>query len=113
MATPTTGPWKLTERSGYYEILGPRDAANWYGTEGIWAVAYCDTDRDEDEQIANGHLIAAAPELFAALFGLWSAVVTEAFEPDPGKPTMLRDGMRDRWIERARIALAQARGDQS
>jgi len=63
----TPGPWKPTERHGYHEIIGPRDASNWYGKKGVWAVAYCDTDRDDDENIANAHQIAASGVLYDAV----------------------------------------------
>jgi len=63
----TSGPWVATERHGYREILGPRECADWFGTKETWAVAYCDTDRDEAEQDANARLIAAAPALLEAL----------------------------------------------
>jgi len=62
----TPGPWVPTERHGYHEIIGPREQADWYGDKGVWAVAYCDTDRDDDENIANARLIAASPDLAAA-----------------------------------------------
>jgi hypothetical protein len=63
----TPGPWKLTERSGYYEILAASEDCDWYGEAGMHAVAYADTEIDEPEQRANARLIAAAPDLLSAL----------------------------------------------
>jgi len=62
MSAHTEGPWELTERSGYYEILAPDSGcSSWYGRKGVSAVAYADTERDEQE--ANARLISAAPDL--------------------------------------------------
>jgi hypothetical protein len=63
----TPGQWIATERSGYHEILAPDATCDWYGREKMHAVAYCDTEIDEAEQLANASLIASAPDLYAAL----------------------------------------------
>lgn len=66
-AAHTAGPWVATERSGYHEILAPDDSSDWYGRPKMHAVAYCDTEIDEREQIANARLIAAAPNMLTRL----------------------------------------------
>lgn len=67
MSGHTPGVWEATERSGYHEILAPDATSDWYGRPNMHAVAYCDTEIDEAEQVANARLIAVAPELLAAL----------------------------------------------
>lgn len=64
--TWTPGPWEATERSDYHEILARDETCNWYGRPNMHAVAYCDTEIDEGEQLANARLIAAAPDLYSA-----------------------------------------------
>ncbi len=56
-----------------------------------------------EERIANAHLIAAAPELLAAL-----VVVTEAIE-ELGLPLSLKAGLRPA-LQQANAAIAKAEG---
>lgn len=52
----TKGEWEATERSGYHEILAPDATCDWYGVKNRHAVAYIDTEIDDQEQ--NAALIA-------------------------------------------------------
>ncbi len=61
----TPGPWRLersTPGQGYHCILAANDAYV-IGPDDGWNASY----RDYDERLANANLIAAAPELLAAL----------------------------------------------
>ena len=53
----TPGNWRSKERSGYFEILAPADDCDWYGEPGCHAVAYADTETEQQE--TNAALIAA------------------------------------------------------
>ena len=74
MSTHTPGPWHVSELD--YRTIGPRRIVG-QGTMGevpqLQAVARV-TER-MDETAANAHLIAAAPELLEALYGLGEQVV--------------------------------------
>lgn len=96
----TPGPWEVTERHEYYEILGRRDNSDWYGRKGLWAVAYADTDRDEAEQLANAHLIRAAPDLLKSVQFLLECTIATA---EPGDDP-------EQWevVQHMRAAIARA-----
>jgi len=63
----TSGPWSVFQWSGHHAISSDDSAAGF----GIEAAGYrlplCDLDGDIDEAAANARLIAAAPDLLAAL----------------------------------------------
>ena len=61
MSGYTLGPWQVVERSGYQEILAYSADCDWYGQKNRHAVAYVDTEVDNQE--AHARLIAAAPSL--------------------------------------------------
>ena len=60
---------------------------------------------------ADMRLIAAAPEMLEALEGCFALLATQKFEPDAGAPPMIKDGVWDRLVGKARAALAKARGE--
>jgi hypothetical protein len=114
LAAATKGPWELTERHDYYEILGPRDRADWYGRKGVWAVAYADTDREDQE--ANAALIVAAvnamPGLLDEVEGLRAALRAMVDEKcDYMCRNLLGDPEQQHTIKQARAALG-GRDDQ-
>ncbi len=100
MSKHTSGPWKARVRPGTNTIWvrsSAGDVVHWLGFDGV--------PQPLAERIANAHLIAAAPELAAALdaFGTW-AVNAHDFEQLPS-------GMRDELktlIERASAAMEEA-----
>lgn len=68
-AKHTPGPWRLLHDFPTAKNPGCRCAQVW--ADG-WPVAFCDTRQDgegydSDAQMANARLIAAAPDLYAAL----------------------------------------------
>jgi hypothetical protein len=78
------------------------------GVQAVWIAeleVQLDYDSDVDAQLkqheANAHLIAAAPELLAALKALMD-IRSKCFIPNDG----------DWWDEQARAAIAKAEGRQ-
>lgn len=61
--TPT--PWRVKERSGYCEILAACPDTDWYGEPKTHAVAYADTELDEQQ--ANAAFIVRACNGHSAL----------------------------------------------
>ena len=86
----TQGPWKLilhgNEKYPYPLSMHTQDDAIWIASDG------------RVSSLANAHLIAAAPDLLAALE---SAVEWDSHD-DEGEPAV--------WLEQARAAIAKARG---
>jgi hypothetical protein len=89
MSTHTPGPWKRQFAAGAHVIR-----AN--GTSRSLAQVLHDGPEDE----ANAALIAAAPEMYAALVGLMRASGSLTGNPD----------MDYRWEAAARAAIAKAEG---
>ena len=93
----TPGPWKAVEHKSvtgddYIQILA-----------GSWDIAHNKySARNWDEERANAALIAACPDMLAALEGLLSieSSVTQGQERE----------LREEWIPKARLALAKAHG---
>ena len=106
----TKGPWPIKPTGDFKRIVigdGLVDGPGGYEV----AEVYSD-DCDRDEAMANAHLIAAAPDLYAALDDLLAAYA----EPDQqiccgGHGCGCRGAsVRDLAEHRARAALAKARG---
>lgn len=94
----TPGPWRIEPDFQGFIIVGrPKWGAIRCGVEGEWDVAEIDTDGEDDE--ANAHLIAAAPELLEALEGLLD-LSSESGEID-----------RRLAFKDARAAIAKAKGE--
>ena len=99
--TYTPGPWTVYTRLDEGYRVAVANMAH--------AVADIDEWRPEEETIANAHLIAAAPDLLAALtraltdrYVPYHAGMCEAMLPDPHGPC-------DCWKGQARAAIAAAR----
>lgn len=74
MTEHTPGPWRVDEYSrDEIEIVGPREKCTRNGTKNEWTLAqvgspeFWDDPQFEKEDHANARLIAAAPDLLAAL----------------------------------------------
>lgn len=108
MSTHTPGPWvdaKATDKTGGSIVMR--------GDEWI-AVAqdFNQWDRDAERQ-ANARLIAAAPDLLAALQKLADYAEAEARGGDEAVPQHLRcinSGMVAQAVSEARAAIAKAEG---
>lgn len=92
----TPGPWGW-DGERLVGLKGP--VLDYAAYEGMWFARY-----DADEDTANAHLIAAAPDLYEALSLFLE--VAEAFSEE-GSP-LPSDGPS---FDRARTALAKARGE--
>lgn len=107
----TPGPWIASmqvardgqELGWIIDTLGPRG-----GRIGWASRAYADTNTgarldgvEGNESEANARLIAAAPELLAALRDLCDAIPDETIADDPPLGV---------WVTQARAALAKAEG---
>lgn len=92
-AKHTPGPWKAEWHSGGHEIVG---------NGGFLADVPITSNRPVSETAANGRLIAAAPELLAAL----QAIVEEA--DGPSKPYSGDSYLPPHLIQAARVAIANA-----
>lgn len=84
MKTPqhTPGPWQLGEEGGILEGHTPIDAAGWEGLAQV--VTKMEFDGYNAEGQANARLIAAAPDLLAALEDLTSYMIDHGMENDAG-----------------------------
>lgn len=104
MATHTPGPW-IT--AGYSSIVGAPVVAASGRTVAKVAHTYIPDMPQEyiDECVMNGHLIAAAPDLFSALRDILQLLRNEA----PGTPLNNRQ-FNDLGI-RAYAAIAKAKGE--
>jgi hypothetical protein len=113
----TPAPWRASEmrmdKRSWAELNGDHDLtivqAHWDGITGdVIAAVWADDDHDE---LANAHLIAAAPELLAACeasgVALTEAAAVFKGKGFPGLATVLT-----RHAEICAAALAKARGDQ-
>lgn len=116
----TPGPWKADTGLGCKEIkgakCGPHKQAQYS------EIAYTVGLQNDERDAANAILIAAAPTLLAtcdaleaenerlreALQGLFDVAVAMNFEPDPGQPHPMKDGIFDKWLDKARAALGDA-----
>lgn len=97
MSARTPGPWSYSEKGPH--IYGPRHNSSRHanGRQHIAEVSSAQTDKTDPEAIANARLIAAAPDLLAALRDLVSA---EGLPEGYANRAML--------IDAARAALAKA-----
>ena len=86
-AKHTPGPWAVGGRLVIAEKYG----------------SVCAVDDGQSDYVANARLIAAAPELLAAL----KAITDELGVPDPGYPAPVANA-----AEIARAAIAKAEGGQ-
>lgn len=96
--THTEGPWKtcLPDETLIFGADGNQVATTWQGRD--------DYDINCERRAADAHLIAAAPDLYEALYDLVAVCekqprISKSF-PDPGSP-----------LGKARSALAKARGE--
>jgi hypothetical protein len=60
---------------------------------------------------ANAHLIAAAPELYEALQGMFDLICVLGYKLGNGERPILKDGVVDQKMMATRAALEKARGD--
>jgi hypothetical protein len=101
-ATPTPGPWTLEESTpgdGHHFIRGADGSYVVYPDDG-WNSDY----RDYATRLANARLIAAAPEMLAALKALVGEVELKNNLSDEGAWSGCDQ------MERARAAIANAEG---
>ena len=98
----TPGPWKAESFSGRYNVW-PISKRRDDGT----AVAY---DMDE----ANARLIAAAPDLLAALrqIEVGANTVDSCYRRNPGNFAAALCGLKE-YADAARAAIARATGEQA
>jgi hypothetical protein len=96
----TPGPWSIAGRG--YTIFGSDDAV-------VISSFDAETDEEEERYIANARLIAAAPDLLAALEG----VIEDSMALARGYAAATGDRLTDEGegIRRARAAIAKARGE--
>lgn len=89
----TKGPW-------HYEVISDTVEAGQHTTVCNMDIG-CNQDENE-ENIANAHLIAAAPDLYEALYRLTRDCEIAGLQEQAGF---------DCWISMANTALAKARGE--
>lgn len=107
--THTEGPWKtcLPDETLIFGADGNQVATTWQGRD--------DYDINCERRAADAHLIAAAPDLAEALEAFVEFAESEIIEEgcrgksDPGCPSC----MAIKVVDRARSALAKARGEAS
>ncbi len=91
----TAGPWEAIERSGYHEILAADETSDWYGREKMHAVAYVDTEIDQQEAIARFIATFDPPTVLRLLADL-EAAEARGWQPIETAP---KDGTKfDAWV---------------
>ena len=90
-------PWKTTRSFSHEYIRNIKDA------QGELIAQVCELDDGLNETIANARLIAAAPELLAALQGMIEYFVDCSIDDYSDTET----------LQAARAAIAKATGDQT
>lgn len=93
MTAHTPGPWKY-DPAGYGNIRPVTETG-----KNICNFTRCHTSKELDEAVANARLIAAAPELLAALR-----------EMVAGFGFAVNNGVAAKLIERAQAAIAKVEG---
>lgn len=98
-ARHTLGPWKVSENK-FWKTNPFSVTTRKCGIHGV-AVANLPARKtvSENERRANAHLIAAAPELLEALKTLPQSLAST-------------DDDLNRWLEKARAAIAKAEGEK-
>jgi len=111
-AQHTPGPWKV-EVWDYSHATPPRKELNVQSAKNLLATLQCDHDENNEfivpkaEAEANARLIAAAPDLLAALVSI-EGLLFEAHSDIPEEMRARRDV--NSALTRARAAIAQAEG---
>jgi hypothetical protein len=95
MSQHTPGPWQVDAEDS--DLFHQDEARFWINADGLQHIGYVDGPRTA-ERIANARLIAAAPDLLAALKAI-------EFQVRQGKVFE-----RDACITQARAAIAKAIG---
>lgn len=90
-------PWKTTRSFSHEYIRNIKDA------QGELIAQVCDLEDGLNETIANARLMAAAPDLLAALQGLIDYFIDPSWDDYSDTETM----------QAARAAIAKATGDQT
>ena len=90
-------PWKTTHSYSHEYIHDIKDA------QGEIIAQVCDLEKESNESTANARLIAAAPELLAALQGMIEYFVDYSWDDYSDTET----------LQAARAAIAKATGDQT
>lgn len=110
----TRGPWYIDHDQTPLEIIGPAENYRRFGVDGERALAsvgddivYEDRPRLEEEDTANAHLIAAAPDLYDALEKLLARYTQLAGCGDCGNLVPEEEAE----VIASRAALAKARGE--
>ena len=100
----TPGPW---EHTGNGDIQGNEDNGHGMGPVDVCSV-YLRTVKGRTE--ANARLVAAAPELLAALYDAMPYV--EDVLSDPAQLACFKSGVVQRHAKAIRAAIAKAEGEQ-
>ena len=104
----TPGPWTSENRSFQHDTFDGIpiiEAGTGYGIASAWQV---DNIKASDTQRANAHLIAAAPDLLAALKVMLANEIALAESGDAG----FWDPETTDHVKQARAAIAKAEGKQ-
>jgi len=105
------GPWTAEFTDTPYEEIGESWVVD--GPDG----SICTIDCPLDERESVAHLIAAAPELYAACAAMieWDEAEKNArpYDEDGGRAFHDRMTLCERAFDLARKAIAKARGEQS
>ena len=95
-ATHTPGPWEISKYASSYDDIGDNYSVGYNDTDGdYWDIAKLEPLRAN--RLADARLIAAAPDMLAALEWAVETADTEQYEAD--------------WYAAARAAIAKAKGE--
>lgn len=113
MEKHTPGPWRADQDGDEFSIIGrPTWPCTHHRVRGEWQVAVTDDlgGDQPDEALANARLIAAAPELLAALVEILGPLNVCSDNPNVGDDVCLPIDMTMGELRRARAAIAKATG---
>ena len=102
MLNHSTAPWKTVYSYSDQNIRDIKDA------QGEIIAFVCDLEKYSNESISNARLMAAAPDLLAALEHLYHAA-EEQFDQSETE----EGSFNSEALERARTAMAKALGNQT
>jgi hypothetical protein len=101
-AQHTEGPWAIIGKSA----IGYEGSEIGTGNKTVAVTLTANKGEEDDEEKANASLIAAAPDLLAALYEALPYVTDAADDP------AFKKGVVSRHVERIRKAIAKAGGEE-
>lgn len=98
----TPGPWSIKRGTITWEIVSESEYVG-----RVYSTSRSEDISDDAEGVANAALIAAAPDLLAALRGV---IRSAAYESGQAEPSLRELTVGIKYLDAARAAIAKAEG---